>query len=326
MLAELGEPNELGSWADDEISAMLPKQQAPAVDPDSAPCPGCGKPLATSAKLCVRCGYDPQIGQQRATQRPDSASKKQKSAAAGLAWNLGRGVAISSIGALLGAIVWAGIAVATQLEIGWVAWAIGAAAGGGMAAGYEDHSDDGFLPGVLAAFIALGGIVLGKVFIVVWVVYPIIMADNANELPFKREVVAGSIAESALKQRGIEPDADEAAWDQEFGKAMASLENVSDEDIDQRFETLMTRAAEDAKAAEAQLAEAMVAGAPAAAGNPAVTIKLDKEWADEQFEQEEESPSLIGLFFSTMFGPMDAVFILLAFFTAYKIGSGTNSD
>src|SRR5690606_20638519 len=156
------------------------------------------------------------------------------SRAAGFAWILGKGVAISSVGALLGAIVWAMIAIATNHEIGWVAWGIGAAAGGGMSVGYDDNSDDGFIPGVLAAFIALGGVVLGKIFIVVWVVYPLLMADSVDELPFKREIVAGNIAESALQERGIESDSNELAWDQEFDKAMKSLESVSDEEIDQR--------------------------------------------------------------------------------------------
>ena len=33
--------------------------------------------------------------------------------------------------------------------------------------------------------------------------------------------------------------------------------------------------------------------------------------------------SLVGLFFKTMFGPIDGLFILLAFATAYKLGSGS---
>ncbi len=40
----------------------------------------------------------------------------------------------------------------------------------------------------------------------------------------------------------------------------------------------------------------------------------------------EAAPSTAGLFFSSMFGPMDGIFILLAFFTAYKFGTGKGGD
>jgi hypothetical protein len=36
----------------------------------------------------------------------------------------------------------------------------------------------------------------------------------------------------------------------------------------------------------------------------------------------EEKPNVISLFFKMMFAPVDGIFILLAFFTAYKVGSG----
>ena len=39
-----------------------------------------------------------------------------------------------------------------------------------------------------------------------------------------------------------------------------------------------------------------------------------------------EGPSMMKLFFSEMFSPIDGLFILLAFFTAYKVGSGEMGD
>jgi hypothetical protein len=212
----------------------------------------------------------------------------------------------------LGAIVWAIIAIATNHEIGWVAWGIGAAAGGGMSLGYDDNSADGFIPGVLAALVALGGIVLGKIFIVVWVIFPMLAADGADEVPLMREIVAGNMAAVALQERRIAPAANEVAWDQEFSKAMSSLETVSDDEIEQRFETIMAQVAKESKATQTDSRE------------QAATVELDQAWADAQ--PDAQSPSLIATFFSAMFGPMDAIFILLAFFTAYKIGSGNNSN
>jgi hypothetical protein len=47
-----------------------------------------------------------------------------------------------------------------------------------MSLGYDDNSADGFIPGVLAALVALGGIVLGKIFIVVCVIFPMLAADD----------------------------------------------------------------------------------------------------------------------------------------------------
>jgi hypothetical protein len=315
------EPTELGSWMDEEISALLPKTPAPTPDPTSIPCPGCGSALAATAKLCVRCGYDVAVGQKRATQRPDATPKKKKSRAAGFAWNLGKGVAISSVGALLGAIVWAMIAIATNHEIGWVAWGIGAAAGGGMSVGYDENSDDGLIPGVLAAFIALGGIVLGKIFIVVWVIYPLVVGQP-EDFAFKRELLAGDMAAKAVKARNLDPD-DQLAHSQEYDKAMTSLASLSDEEIEERYTAYLGEFQAELERANAEDAVAAQAAAQAPGQQQAAMQMPD---AGGAFDEAEENPSLIGLFFSAMFGPMDAVFILLAFFTAYKIGSGTSSD
>lgn len=316
------EPDEMGSWVDDEISALLPKQQASAPDPASVPCPGCGAALAPTAKLCVRCGYDLAVGQKRATQRPDAAPKKQKSRAAGFAWNLGKGAAFSGVGAVLGAVVWAVIAIVTNHEIGWIAWGIGAAAGGGMSVGYDDNSSDGFLPGVLAAFIALGGIVLGKIFIVIWVIYPLVVGQP-EDFAFKRELLASDMAAKALKARGLDPD-NQLAHSQEYDKAMTSLASLSDEEVEERYTAYMGEVQAELEQANAE--DAVAAQAAAEAPDQQQAALQIPEHDVGAFDGAEAEPSLIGLFFSAMFGPMDAVFILLAFFTAYKIGSGTNSD
>jgi hypothetical protein len=40
----------------------------------------------------------------------------------------------------------------------------------------------------------------------------------------------------------------------------------------------------------------------------------------------EEEPGMVGVFFKEMFSPIDGLFILLAFFTAYRVGSGKQTD
>ena len=69
-------------------------------------------------------------------------------------------LALAAGGALIGALLWAGIAYATGYEIGYVAWAIGGLAGGGMVLG----GGRGVAHAALAAGLALGGIAFGKYF------------------------------------------------------------------------------------------------------------------------------------------------------------------
>ena len=310
----------LGSFLDDEIGATQPirPETPPTASGPTVPCPSCASPMPQSAALCVKCGYDVATGKTRVTQRPDEAAKKKKKREAGESSGmllLARGIALSSVGALLGAVVWALVAVATHREIGWIAWGVGAAAGGGMSLGYDDKSD-GTVPGILAAFIALGGIVMGKVFILVWVLFPL-LTGNLEDFAFQREAVAGNMATRALEQRGVDPD-DEAAFEQEYNKSLQALAEVSDEEVERRF-TAMT------EEARAEWAQAEVE--PPAAGQGEIYAVVINEGQPPVVlgpePAEEDEPSLVGAFFSIMFGPMDALFILLAFFTAYKVGSGS---
>jgi predicted Zn finger-like uncharacterized protein len=47
---------------------------------------------------------------------------------------------------------------------------------------------------------------------------------------------------------------------------------------------------------------------------------------DDAADPDGEAEGLIGLFFASMFSPVDGIFILLAFFTAYGVGSGQMTD
>ena len=58
---------------------------------------------------------------------------------------------------------------------------------------------------------------------------------------------------------------------------------------------------------------------------------FDRQLSDEAIaaykvgdEEEEDVP--FGSVVGSLFGPMDGLFILLAFFTAYKVGSGEATD
>ena len=95
-------------------------------------CPQCDARLASGAVLCVSCGYNVQTGTSLKT--PAKAAKRR-----GVRERIGLrgatlllGCVLSAVGALIGAAIWAGIAIATGYEIAWSAWGLGGAAGLGM--------------------------------------------------------------------------------------------------------------------------------------------------------------------------------------------------
>jgi hypothetical protein len=169
--------DELSSWFDAELmtapaSAAAPALKAaagrtasPAAPKRSALCPSCRVPLAPNAVLCVACGYDTRKAQKLTTKKGDDAddAPAKKSSALASGASFGRGVLCSAIGALIGAGVWAGIAIALRVEVGYVAIGLGALAGLGMAFGHEDK--DGTLAGITAAAISIVGILAAKFFV-----------------------------------------------------------------------------------------------------------------------------------------------------------------
>jgi hypothetical protein len=188
-------------------------------------CPKCGGSLGSNAVVCVKCGYNKQTGKKLSTSRESSSSSAKKK---GSTSTLMKGTLFSGIGALIGAGVWAGVGIALDREIGYIAWGLGGAAGVGMAAGHEDD-DDGTTAGIIASVMAIVGILAAKVFMF--------------------EHFKNSIGDLALE--------------------VEELPGVNEEQLNE-FTQLIA----------------------------------------EQFT------------FASMFGPVDAIFILLAVGTAYKLGSG----
>jgi hypothetical protein len=321
----LPEPiDELGSLLDEELGqAGSPKPQAA---PTSAPCPSCNTPLPAGALLCVQCGYDLVEGKARVSERPDAAKKSKTFGGGVLAASLVRGIAISGVGAVLGAVVWAIVAVFTEHEFVWIAWAVGGAAGGGMAAGCDEKSR-GMVPGVVAAGLSLAGIVLGKLLILVWFLYPLI-AGHPEDFAFKREALAGHMAAQALQEQGIDAEnASEAQFEKEQQAAAQSLEGLSDEEIDRRFEEMIVAIQLQAQVAAAQQKlqqEQLEQPADGQGAQPGAEPQVvDNQAQFDQVPIEDEDVSLVGLFFTALFRPIDGLFILLACFTAYKLGSGS---
>ncbi len=330
---ELEAPSaDLSSLLDEELVPAKPAAAPPALPLVSAKCPSCQAPLAAGAVLCVACGYDLVEKKKRRAQASGDGGGKKARQPASTARVLLRGTAISAVGAVVGAVAWAFVAVLTGFQIGWVAWGVGAAAGGGMSYG-ADELEDGTVPGVIAAFMALGGILLGKILIVLWFVIPLIgqAAAEAEEgfVEIQRQIVAAKMVRDSYLDRGLDPSkVDELTRQKDIETALATLENLSAEEIERRHDEALLALANEPRPASQQ----QESPAEAAADD-----QEEQEDAEEQqgvpirvripaAEAPADEPSLVGLFFRAMFGPIDAVFILLAFFTAYKLGSGAATD
>ena len=73
--------------------------------------------------------------------------------------NLIGGALCALIAGLLGAALWAAIVFYAEVEIGWIAWGIGAAVGFGASFGSKGG---GIVPAIFAVVITVGAIALGK--------------------------------------------------------------------------------------------------------------------------------------------------------------------
>jgi hypothetical protein len=108
-----------------------------------------------------------------------SAAPETSSTGAGVAFMIG--VGLSGVGAMVGAVIWAVIAIVTDHEIGWIAWGIGFCSGFGMAIAHNmsDGIDD-FLGGVVASVMAVLGVLAGKAAVYQFVI--LAMLDDMGEV------------------------------------------------------------------------------------------------------------------------------------------------
>src|SRR5262245_48674633 len=94
--------------------------------------------------------------------------------------SLVNGVVASAAGGVLGALVWAGVSYATDYEVGWIAWGIGALAGYGMSFGLKGACDQS--SGIVAAVIALAAVFVGKYAAVHLAVHKSVMEYSATPI------------------------------------------------------------------------------------------------------------------------------------------------
>lgn len=98
----------------------------------------------------------------RSYEDDDSYDDPQSSQARDAAMAITMWIVGGSIAGVLGALAWGGIIYATEREIGWIAWGVGAVVGFGVAVTAQGNA--GELSGIIAIVISLLSIFAGKVF------------------------------------------------------------------------------------------------------------------------------------------------------------------
>jgi hypothetical protein len=103
-----------------------------------------------------------------------------------------------TIGGLIGAAIWAGIAYATNFEVGWIAWGIGFLVGVCVRISAGEN-EEGFAPGATAALIAIAAVLAGKFAAVSMLVASLDLDPSTIE--FSSEDMVSSIADDIVRER-----------------------------------------------------------------------------------------------------------------------------
>ena len=210
-------------------------------------------------------------------------------------------IAFAAAGALIGALLWAGIACATGMEIGYVAWAVGGLVGGGMLLG----GGRGRVYACIAAGLALAGILGGKYY----GAHLLIESHLAQvEATFDRPTFDRVRAAAAASE---DPP---AAPMGEIAMEPAEEEPVEEEPAEVEF------SAEEAAAAEEAIAELQ---ADMAANELSLARVRDSSYTFEKW-REEQRLALRGQIdtadiVSKSLGFLDLLFLLLGVSTAFGI-------
>lgn len=207
-------------------------------------CANCGAMMSAEARLCTQCGYDTRTGR-----KLKAASAKQAAAAAAVrqvATGAGRfllGTGLCAAGAVVGAVIWCVVAVATGYELGWIAWGLGGLAGLGMRLGYREENARA---GAVATVIAVGGIFLGKILVFAFVIYAAVTGNTSN-IEILRANVAINLADEWLDDQGIYmPDEREEKWPAALLAVQPRVAAMTDDQIRAKAEEY--RALEEAAA------------------------------------------------------------------------------
>ena len=201
------------------------------------------------------------------------------------------------VGGLAGAAIWAGIGYAGY-EIGWIAWGIGAVVGI-MVRTAAGEKEEGAMPGLVAAAVAIGSVVLGK-FATVWLHVANLMSGS-DLPPLTPQEMIVSMADDIIRDRHatgtpvVFPN----------GKTLETAESQADYPADVW-----------------QQASAKWNAIPAA-DQPK---KMGEELNRRKAMIAGKASSVRSEAFFASFGILDALWFFLAAGTAYRLGAGNASD
>jgi len=128
-------------------------------------CPECGRGMSANAVVCIGCGFNSQTGK-RLSLKVEKAKKSKSESGGGDAAELGSYAMLCVVGGVVGGAVgtgiWTAVAHFAQLEVSYVALAVGGLSGAGCAMGAKGYA--GVTSGMLASIIAVAAVVAGKYF------------------------------------------------------------------------------------------------------------------------------------------------------------------
>jgi chemotaxis protein histidine kinase CheA len=179
----------------DALYDLAQESEQHAAQQQLAPrCPGCMREMADGAVVCTSCGYDTRKGKAVAAApvvegtrfNPAAAAALEKSskrgkqvedkmAPQGPFW---KGLVFSGVGALIGAVVWVGIAYATGYWGMLPVLLVALLAGLGMQRGQEGYS---YLGGFTAAAITFVVMFVARFAVVMAIAIPMLHAEDARE-------------------------------------------------------------------------------------------------------------------------------------------------
>lgn len=180
--------------------AESPEQSEPT--PETQKCPQCDSPVGANAVLCSSCGHN--IGGETAT------------IATTISQSLTAPVCLGAIGATLGGVIWAAIVYFTGYEVGFVAWGIGIMAGVSTILLTKERSKR---LGVIAATMALVGLLIGKIIIFQWLTTTE-LAEMLAEEPPEWMVMVTLADPEAMFRVACNELADQGEFDDEFAELL----------------------------------------------------------------------------------------------------------
>lgn len=148
-------------------------------------CPKCGRSCGAAAAICTGCGHSFKMG---VNVKHVEAAKKAASVGGGTIAAIVGG----AIAATVCAAIWAGVTMGTGYEIGYMAWGLGFVVGAVVAAAARAQN---VAVGGVAALAAGSGLVMAKVFIVVWALPSVLASELGSDTELLQMVMTGQMIE-----------------------------------------------------------------------------------------------------------------------------------